>query len=83
MKLNRNELLVVLKYQSYLNDKFIYDLEKYETDELRKLIKYYDFDIDEGLDENILENTMRFYDEKQGMIERQKMMKKMDGYLCD
>jgi Ca2+-binding EF-hand superfamily protein len=83
MTMNRNELLMVLKYYSYLNDNFIFDLEKYDTDELRKLIKYYNYNIDEELDENILQNAMRFYDEKQGMIDNEKMVKKMRGFLCD
>jgi hypothetical protein len=54
MKLNRNELLIVLKYYSYMNDKFICDLEKYDTDELRKLVKYYDINIDEDIDEELM-----------------------------
>jgi hypothetical protein len=85
MKLNRNELLVVLKYHSYINNNFICDLHLYDTDELRKLVKYYqiDIDIDETLDENILENAIRFYDEKQLVIDNRNMEKKLQGYLCD
>jgi hypothetical protein len=81
MKLNRNELLVLLKYQSYLNDKFICDLEKYDTDELRNLVKYYDINIDEELDENVLENALEWYNEKQEVIDKQNMKKKLQGFL--
>jgi hypothetical protein len=82
MKLNRDELLVVLKYYSFINNNFICDLEKYNTDELRKLIKYYDIDIDEDIDEELLQNAIRFYDEKQEVINNKNMMKKMQGFLC-
>jgi hypothetical protein len=63
MKLNRNELLIILKYYSYINDNFICDLHLYESDELKKLIKYYHIDIDEKLDEDVLKNALRFYDQ--------------------
>jgi hypothetical protein len=82
MKLNRDELLVVLKYYSYINNKFICDLHLYNTDELRKLVKYYDVDVDEELDDTVLQNAMRFYDEKQEVINNKNMMKKMQGFLC-
>jgi hypothetical protein len=82
MKLNRNELLVVLKYHSYTNNNFICDLEKYDTDELRKLIKYYDFDVDEDIDEDLLEIAEKWYNEKQEVIDNKNMMRKMQGFLC-
>jgi hypothetical protein len=82
MKLNRNELLIVLKYYSYMNDKFIYDLEKYDTDELRKLVKYFQIDIDEDIDEKILKIAVEWCDEKQILINNKNMMKKMQGFLC-
>ena len=82
MKLNRNELLIVLKYYSYMNDKFIYDLEKYDTDELRKLVKYFQIDIDEELDEELIKIAVEWYDEKQEVIDNKNMTKKLQGFLC-
>jgi hypothetical protein len=81
MKLNRDELLVVLKYYSYMNDKFICDLEKYDKDELQKLVKYYDIDIDEDIDEELLQNALEWFNEKQLVIDNKNMMKKMQGFL--
>jgi hypothetical protein len=60
MKLNRDDLLIILKYYCYMNDKFICDLHLYETDELRKLIKYYQIDTDEELDEELLQNALEY-----------------------
>jgi hypothetical protein len=81
MKLNRDDLLMILKYYSYMNDKFIVDLDKYDTDELRKLIKFYHIDINEDIDEELLQNVLEWYDTKQGVIDKQNMKKKLQGYL--
>jgi hypothetical protein len=49
MKSNHDELLMIIKYNSFMNDRFIYHLNLYDTDELRKLIRYYDINIKEEL----------------------------------
>jgi hypothetical protein len=82
MKLNRDELFVVIKYYSYMNDKFICDLHLYDTDELRKLVKYYDIDVDEDIDEELLKIAVEWYDEKQLVINNKNIIKKLQGFLC-
>jgi hypothetical protein len=59
-----------------MNDRFIYDLNLCDKDELRKLIKYYDIDIKEKMDEKVLHNAIVWYDEKQEAIDEIGICKK-------
>jgi hypothetical protein len=63
-----------LKYFCILKNKFIVDLTKYEIDELRKLIVYYDIDVNDILDEDFLEIAIEWYDKKQILITNEKMI---------
>jgi hypothetical protein len=65
-----------------MNNNFICDLEKYDTDELRKLVKYYNIDIDEELDEELIKIAVEWYDEKQEVINNKNMTKNLQGFLC-
>jgi hypothetical protein len=47
------------------------------------LIKYYDIDEDEKLDDEYLITALNCYDENQNAINREKMDKKMEFYLCN
>jgi hypothetical protein len=45
-------------------------------------VKYYDIDVDEELDEELLKIAVEWYDEKQLVIDNKNMMKKLQGFLC-
>jgi hypothetical protein len=45
-------------------------------------VKYYDINIDEDIDEELLKIAVEWYDEKQLVINNKNMTKKLQGFLC-
>jgi hypothetical protein len=45
-------------------------------------VKYFQIDIDEELDEELIKIAVEWFNKKQEVIDNKSMMKKLQGFLC-